>query len=264
MASPFPGMDPYLETRWGDIHGSLTIYSRDILNRSLPTGLVARSEVRSIVFEDELFLRNFTPDVSVYERGLVEPSEPRGAKVAIAESVCVVTEPEEIQQRFLEIRDANSGGRVVTVIEFVSPSNKRIGEGLDRYRQKQEECRDGGVNLVEIDLTRAGDRSLIMPVNSLRESFRSTYLAVVRRGVEWRRSHVYRLPLQKRLDGIPIPLRPTDRDVVLDLQALVDQAYENGHYDHDLTYEEELAPPLSDEEARWAKQLIADHRAARK
>ena len=31
MASPFPGMDPYLEAHWGDIHASLIIYARDQL-----------------------------------------------------------------------------------------------------------------------------------------------------------------------------------------------------------------------------------------
>lgn len=263
MASFFPGMDPYLETRWGDIHSRLTIYAADALARALPPGLLVRAQERSIVCENEEELRRIAPDVSIFERGLAEPSQPLGASVALAESVCLLIEPDEILERYLEIRDARSGGRVVTVIEFVSPSNKRIADGLMKYRQKQDECRDGGVNLVEIDLTRAGDRSLIMPVNRLSESFRSTYLAVVRRGNDWRRSHVYRLPLQKRLDGIPIPLRPTDRDVVLDLQAIVDQAYENGHYEHDLTYEEELSPPLAEEEARWAKQLISEHRAAR-
>jgi hypothetical protein len=28
MPSPFPGMDPYLEVHWRDIHASLIIYSR--------------------------------------------------------------------------------------------------------------------------------------------------------------------------------------------------------------------------------------------
>jgi hypothetical protein len=32
MKSPFPGMDPYLEQFWRDVHASLIIYSRDQLD----------------------------------------------------------------------------------------------------------------------------------------------------------------------------------------------------------------------------------------
>lgn len=27
--SPFPGMDPYLETHWGDLHSRLVVYMSD-------------------------------------------------------------------------------------------------------------------------------------------------------------------------------------------------------------------------------------------
>ena len=40
--SPFPGMDPYLEQYWGDVHHALCTCSRDLLRRSLPPGLIAR------------------------------------------------------------------------------------------------------------------------------------------------------------------------------------------------------------------------------
>ena len=44
MASPFPGMDPYLESHWRDIHASLIIYARDALQGVLPGSLRARVE----------------------------------------------------------------------------------------------------------------------------------------------------------------------------------------------------------------------------
>ena len=56
---------------------------------------------------------------------------------------------------------------------------------------------------------------------------------------------------------MPIPLRPTDRDVLLDLQPLIDQIYENGHYAEDIDYAEPLRPPLAADEAEWAAQLLA-------
>jgi len=42
MASPFPGMDPYLESHWRDIHARLVIYACDALQGVLPSALRAR------------------------------------------------------------------------------------------------------------------------------------------------------------------------------------------------------------------------------
>ena len=258
MKSPFPGMDPYLETRWGDVHASLIIYARDLLNRSLPPGLLARSEVRAIVSAVEFDGRDIIPDVSVIERGLSEPSTHGTDGVALADSLCLVLEAAtEIKQRYLEIRDARSGGRIISVIEFVSPVNKRPGPGLEKYREKQQECIDGDVNLVEIDLTRVGDRTLIMPIERLSPQQTATYVAIVRRALDRQHAWLYRLPLQQRLGGIPIPLRPTDRDIVLDLQSLVDQIFETGRYEFDLTYTEVLHPSLSRDDATWAAGMIS-------
>jgi hypothetical protein len=250
-------MDPYLETRWSDVHLSLATYSRDALNGLLPPGLLARAEERAIVTLDDDDPRGIGPAVSVIEQGPAEPTwDSRGVTTAVAEIVCVHLRKREIKQRFLEIRDARSGGRVITVIEFVSPTNKRPGDGLTKFRQKQEECRSGDVNLVEIDLTRAGDRSLIMPIDCLKKKDRTTYQAWVSRAGELEKGWACRLPLTQRLPAVPIPLRRTDRDVLLDLQPLIDQIYEKGRYAEDIDYSEPLRPPLSADEAEWAAKLV--------
>ena len=44
MASPFPGMDPYLEYHWGDIHSGLVIYIREAVAKQLPRGLPLASK----------------------------------------------------------------------------------------------------------------------------------------------------------------------------------------------------------------------------
>ena len=41
MKSPFPGMDPYLEQRWRDLHTRLVHYSCDEIQTRLPTDLFA-------------------------------------------------------------------------------------------------------------------------------------------------------------------------------------------------------------------------------
>jgi hypothetical protein len=49
MPSPFPGMDPYLEAHWRDVHASLIIYARDALQGVLPGSLRARVEERVLL-----------------------------------------------------------------------------------------------------------------------------------------------------------------------------------------------------------------------
>ncbi len=49
MSSPFPGMDPYLEQHWGDVHTSLVIYARNQLQKVLPKDLRARVEERVVI-----------------------------------------------------------------------------------------------------------------------------------------------------------------------------------------------------------------------
>ena len=61
--------------------------------------------------------------------------------------------------------------------------------------------------------------------------------------------------MQDRLPAIAIPLRETDRDVPLDLQPILDQAYRNGRYD-DLDYIRDPDPPLTGEDAVWAAQIL--------
>src|SRR5882672_3901382 len=107
MASPFPGMDPYLEAHWRDVHASLIIYARDALQGVLPGSLRARVE-ESVLLETPqgegdhpLF-----PEVRVVEyaskRGLEMRLE---AGVAVAEPLLIEAEPDPATETFLEIID---------------------------------------------------------------------------------------------------------------------------------------------------------------
>src|ERR1700676_2877218 len=68
MPSPFPGMDPYLEAHWRDVHASLIIYARDALQGVLPSALRARVE-ESVLLETPRGLGDHPlfPDVRVVE-----------------------------------------------------------------------------------------------------------------------------------------------------------------------------------------------------
>src|SRR5207302_9736204 len=107
MPSPFPGMDPYLEAHWRDVHASLIIYARDALQGVLPSSLRARVEER-VLLETPTGLRDHPlfPDVRVVEyrpelkRGV--EARPEGG-VAVAEPLLVETDTETETETFLEI-----------------------------------------------------------------------------------------------------------------------------------------------------------------
>jgi len=256
MKSPFPGMDPYLESHWRDVHHRLVTYACDQLQPRLPAELRARVEERVFVEAEESEVRVVYPDVYVVEHG--KPPEPGTVAVSdipIAEPLVVHAPDEPFTQGYIEIIDAASGNRVITSIEFLSPANKFPGDGRELYLRKQREARAARVSLVEIDLIRAGDRVFSFPPQRLPASHQTTYQVCVRRGWKIAEFEVYRAPLTERLPVIGIPLRQTDPDAPLDLQALVDQCYRNGRYD-DLDYKAEPNPPLDPPDAAWAEQLL--------
>ncbi len=268
MRSPFPGMDPYLELQWGgDFHSRLITYLCDAIQPGLPMDLRARSEDR--VFLETLGgqARLYRPDVHVFEtvppRGTPRASTERGASGVVAVAAPPETAPAvmipftvEVTEHFIQILDVRSGGKVITMIEVLSPSNKFPGSGRKKYLKKQRETvTSGEVNLVEIDLLRAGRATTLTREADLPPGVRTPYHASVLRASDPDRLAYYRIPLRERLPRLPIPLRPTDPDVILDLQAVVDQAYERGRYD-DIDYSLPLVPPLLQDDSAWADATV--------
>ncbi|MDA1050400.1 MAG: DUF4058 family protein [Planctomycetota bacterium] len=256
MNSPFPGMDPYLEKHWRDVHHHLITYTHDQIQGRLPSDLRARVEERMFVDADVRENRGIYPEVRVVERGSTHAvALAAETDIALAEPLVIRLGDEPASQGFIEIIDVGSGNRLVTVIEFISPSNKVPGRGQDLYFRKQEECIAAGVSLVEIDLTRTGERALSYSSYRIPPSHRTTYQICVRRGYESGAVEVYRVPLEEPLPAIRIPLRETDPDVPLQIQPLIDQCYRNGRYD-DLDYKADPVPPLNASDAAWADELL--------
>ena len=256
MKSPFPGMDPYLEQHWLDVHHRLTTYACDQLQRKLPRELRARLEER-VFLESEVEggYRGIHPDVRIIEHPRYGPITPLAeGGVATAEPIIVHT-AEPVSQGYIEIVDAATSNRVVTVIEFVSPSNKVLGRGRDLYQQKQREVLDAQASLVEIDLTRTGQRAFAAEMAQIPRKYHTTYMACVTRGWKSGQSEIYPLPLPAPLPAIRIPLRESDADVALELQPLIDQCYENGAYDT-IDYRQPLQPPLDVADAAWAEEWL--------
>jgi hypothetical protein len=217
-------MDPYLETHWLDVHARLVTYSADELNALLPDSLVARIE----------------------ERAAVESEE------GISRGMGRLIESDPITERFVRIM--NEAGRLVTVIEFISPMNKRQ-PGLDAYRLKRSELLSANVSVVEVDLIRTGDwRALMRPLqcpSTCVSPYRVTICLASQQKIE-----LYLITLRGPLPVVSIPLSPSEARVGLNLQPLLDRAYEKGRYGVTLDYRQPLDPPLSQEDAEWADALL--------
>jgi hypothetical protein len=254
MKSPFPGMDPYLEQSWGDVHNSLITYAQAMLNERLPRDLRARTQERIVVEVPGDDDRSYYPDIRIDE----DTRSSDGA-TAVADVAMVTAEPlvvpfnEPETQAFLEIIEAGPNRRLITVLEIVSPSNK-VGKAREKYLQKQHDLSEAGVSLVEIDLLRGGPHVLQLPLYRYPASHRTPYKVCVCRGTK-AAAEIYRVPLRERLPTIRVPLRPSDADVALDLQTLIEQVYHHGRYD-DIDYTLPPAPPLDPEDAAWADELL--------
>ena len=98
MPSPFPGMDPFLEAHWGDVHTRLATFISGELRRQLPVGLKARIH-ESVMLEtteydtpDVSTERTVFPDVGLYESGKDGPEREFSAGgVLLAEPIIAST-----------------------------------------------------------------------------------------------------------------------------------------------------------------------------
>src|SRR5438105_6320764 len=130
---------------------------------------------------------------------------------------------DKVGMSYVEIRDRRSR-RLVTVIELLSPSNKRPGPDREQYEYKRAEILASSTHLVEIDLLRGGER---MPFD---EPVVCDYCVVVSRSEMRRQAELWTIGLRDRLPPIPIPLLGNEVGPILDLQAILHHLYDTRGY----------------------------------
>ena len=266
--NPFPGMNPWLEQHWGDVHTRLTTYASDMLQPSLPSGLRARVE-EYVTVQQDLDENNgdndelrFSPNLRIVQRPWSEQvsggiaSTTIAPEKAFADPIIIPIAFEPLTHRRLQIIDTRSRNRIVTSIEFLSPTNKR--NGADDFVRKQHLMLRGGTHIVEIDLLRGDSWYSTVDSDFIPKSRRTPYRVCVITAQRPNYAAAYAIPLRQALPAIPIPLRPTDEEVPLNLQALIDQAYINGGYE-DLDYTQPPKPPLNESDAQWAAEILKEN-----
>ena len=125
MASPFPGMDPYLE---GDVWTPFqTILACEIVKQ-----LVPKLRPRYLALPEKRFIELGSNENGSRVRSDLEP------------------------HTWVQIREARHKS-LVTVIEILSPTNKN-GRAREEYLKTTKVIYAGKTHLIEIDLVRQGQR----------------------------------------------------------------------------------------------------------
>lgn len=262
MAGPFPGMDPWLEQPhvWSGIHTRLITYIADELQPQLGERYVASIEQRVYVASID---RSFVADVGG-RRSAVNPTGKTVAELESDGGVVVELDDEELHEGYIEILDLKTNQSVVTVIEVLSPANKRKGAGRRTYLAKQREVMRTEANLVEIDLLRRGPHLLAIPKSDIRHLGVYDYLVSIRRArVRGHSFVVFPRTVRQRLPRIAIPLRPGESAVTLDMQKLIDRIYDIGCYASSIDYSRPSVPRLRPDDEGWARERIEAWQAAR-
>lgn len=255
MRSPFPGMDPYLErpTLWPDVHFEVMRSIRAALTPKVaPHYYVAVEQRTYIAYTDPAsFLGR--PDVVLVgpqrQLGIALPSGNGGAAVLERPLTLALPMPDQVIERYLEIRDSATH-QVVTVIEVLSPSNKQPGEGRQQYERKRLHVLASLTNLVEIDFLRSWEP---MPLGAAPAS---DYRLLVSRGWLRPEASLYPFEVTEPIPEIPIPLRAQEQEPALDLNELLHSIYDQVRYDLRIDYTAEPEPPLEPSKAEWARRLL--------
>ncbi len=241
-------MNPYLENPelWSAVHNRLIVAVADDLVDRLSENYRVEIEKRTYFSSDESVVVGI-PDVAVLTGKTAKPtSSAATASLPVQPEQVTVPLAEEVNEWYLEIREVATGA-VVTVIELLSPKNKRPGEGRLAYERKRNRVLASPTHLVEIDLLRGGKP---FPISS--ENL-GDYRILICRGERRPTGELYAFDLRQPLPPVPIPLLLGEAEPILELQPLLNRVYEKGRYHLAIDYTQ---PPLYEEDAQWAETLL--------
>ncbi len=247
MPSPFPGMNPYLEAPalWSGVHHWLiTEIARSLAPQLRPRYFVAGEErVYQVSGEGGTLVG--IPDTLVLT---TQPQPPTRPPTPIAVTLPM---PTTIREGYLEIRTVGSE-TVVTVIEVLSPANKRTGEGRNQFLAKRQTCLSSASHWVEIDLLRAGEPMPLLYTSAIQSHYRLLISRCDRRP----QAELYAFDLPTPIPPMPLPLQPGDPEPILDLQAILHRIYDQGGYDLRLDYQQPAIAPLTPADAAWVEAQL--------
>ena len=233
-------MDPYLEAPelWSEVHSRLIVAIADSLSERLSDAYRVAIEKRTYFSPSDESLMVGIPGVAVITqqpRSVIDTAP----TTAVMPKTVTIPMTEEVQERYLEIRDVSSGA-VVTAVELLSPKNERTGEGRRAYEKKRYRVLASLTNLVEIDLLRGGKPLLVKGTER-----QSCYSILVSRSDLRPRAALYEFGLQQSIPPFALPLKPEDGSLTVDLQELLEGVYRRAKYHLAIDYAKAIKPSLS-------------------
>jgi hypothetical protein len=257
MASPFPGMDPYLEDPafWPDFHHRFINCWCEAIADQLPEPYEARLDERvNLVQMSPEVIKLIYPDVAVSQGQRPARQMTGSAGTLLLEPVNIPHELlEEVRQTRIEILH-RPDRTLVTVLEMLSPTNK-TGDGFHEYRAKRKRVLVQKVHLVELDLILGGTRlPLLRPLPA------GDYFVFLSRVENRPNCEVFTWGVRQSLPTIAIPLIAPDADVFIDLGEVFRTTFERGRYARSLPYGQPPQAPLNQNDAQWAVALSAGQR----
>jgi hypothetical protein len=245
-------MDPYLEgAEWTSVHTELSSEIARQLAPKLRPKYIVRTTRRFLAEAPEdvtISAGDLYPDVAVCRAE--QPGQAAAGAIALApplQMATVISQPEP--QVTIEVRDV-ANRQWVTAIEVLSPSNKR-GAGYREYIDRRSRILRSSAHMIEIDLLREGQR-----VPMLARLPAAPYFVFISRAEARPVLDVWPIELDGPLPVVPVPLRPPDPDVPLDLQAALTTVYDALGYDLSVDYSRPPEPPLKAEASEWAASLL--------
>lgn len=245
MPSPFPGMDPFLETNpiFQELHTQMLAEMQALLQPQLRPRYVAR-------------LERHLSEGSVWDAPEGTISLERKEPDVTAAQELDADELELRRQRRIIIYVQDRPRLAVTGIDLLSPGNKQPGAvAQERYLEKRSSALHGGLHWVEIDLLRGGVRPRVpVPVPDSAD-----YLSYVAQATPKGWNHLlYAWALHEALPVLPIPLLREDQ-VQLDLGRCFAVAYDRIAADDEVNYgAEPPLPPLRKDDSTWLGQLLRE------
>ena len=258
MASPFPGMDPYLEQAvfWSSFHSRLIVALADALSPRLRPQYYVEVETRSYIETAETGeLLIGIPDAVVLaakQSAQSAGSEARTTGIVAVQPVpqqVILPMPAVVRERFLEVREIGSDV-IVTVVEVLSPKNKRPGSGRTLYENKRQLILGSRTHLVEIDLLRGND-----PLPMQGEIQPSHYRILVSRAEVRPRADLYAFSVRDPLPSFPLPLQTPDEAIAVELSTIMQGVYERASYDLRIDYSQPPPPPaFGNNDTTWIQE----------
>jgi hypothetical protein len=217
-------MDPYLEDAqlWPTFHSHLVSCLYQIL---LP-GLVDRYRAR-------ISQRRYTTEQALFTSVIRE----------------------EHEEEFIEIRHRRDG-RLITLIDVVSPTNKTQPGGRAAYLCTRSAGKSAQANLVEIDLVLQGEPTLDYSRENLPPW---DYAVTVTRATHPEKHEIYTSTLKKRLPRFRLPLAADDRDTVLDLHVAFTRCFEQGGFASLIDYSKDPTTLTESAQRAWVDDLLHQH-----